>query len=407
MTFIPGETPIPASSPVITEAEIDAMSAVVKKGWLTAGPVNAEFEHKLAQFVGVEHCHTCNSGSSANLLAVAALVESGRLKAGDEVIVPATSFPTTVNPLLLYGLVPVFVDIDHKTYNIDFNQACDEVVENRNVKAIMAAHTLGNPFSEYIYKLADSYSLVLVEDCCDALGATINGQHVGQHGVVGTCSFFPAHHITMGEGGAVWTNDGEIATAIESCRDWGRDCYCEPGKENTCGKRFCQKFGELPEGYDHKYTYTRLGFNLKITEIQAACGLAQIERLRSFVELRRANFASIRNRLSELADNIYLPEATKGSEPSWFGFPFTIKETGLRAQLQEYLAQHQIGSRLLFAGNIVKQPYMAGRAFKIHGALKNSDKVMHDGLWVGCWPGLTTEMLDFMCQKIGEFFGKF
>lgn len=405
MTFVPGETPIPASSPVITEAEIDAMSAVVKKGWLTAGPVNAEFEQKLAQFVGVEHCHTCNSGSSANLLAVAALVESGRLKAGDEVIVPATSFPTTVNPLLLYGLVPVFVDIDSKTYNIDFNQACDEVVDNRNVKAIMAAHTLGNPFSEYIYKLVDSYKLVLIEDCCDALGAKLNGEHVGRRGVVGTCSFFPAHHITMGEGGAVWTNDREISTAIESCRDWGRDCYCEPGKENTCGKRFCQKFGELPEGYDHKYTYTRLGFNLKITEIQAACGLSQLERLLDFVERRRNNFSTLRSRLSDLQDAIILPCYSEGASP--FGFPITLKETGLRAQLQEYLAQHQIGSRLLFAGNIVKQPYMAGRAFKIHGTLKNSDKVMHDGLWVGCWPGLSEEMLAYMCEKIEHFFGKF
>jgi CDP-6-deoxy-D-xylo-4-hexulose-3-dehydrase len=404
VSFTPGITPIPASSPVITEAEIDAMSAVVRRGWLTAGPVNNEFEKKLAQFVGVEYCHTCNSGSSANLLAVASLVECGRLKPGDEVIVPATSFPTTVNPLLLYGLVPVFVDID-QTYNIDFAQACDEVTENRKAKAIMAAHTLGNPFNPYIYKLVDSYGLVLVEDCCDALGATINGEHVGKHGVVGTCSFFPAHHITMGEGGAIWTNDAEISTAIESCRDWGRDCYCEPGKENTCGKRFCQKFGELPEGYDHKYTYTRLGFNLKITEIQSACGLAQIEKLGSFVEARRRNFASLLRGLDSLRSEIVLPNY--GKEASPFGFPITLKETGLRAQLQEYLAQYQIGSRLLFAGNIVKQPYMAGRNFRIHGDLKNSDKVMHDGLWIGCWPGLTEEMLEFVCEKIGEFFGKF
>ncbi len=384
---------IPASFAVITTEDKLAMYEVIEKGWLTSGPVNRDFEKALGDFTGISHVRTCNSGSSANLLAVGAMVESGLWRAGDEIITAATSFPTTVNPLLLYGLVPVFCDIDIPTYNVSAESVRNAV--SPNTKGIMLAHTLGNPFDSRIGEVG----VPLVEDCCDALGSTWNNQ-----ASISTCSFFPAHHITCGEGGAVFTNDLKLATVLESIRDWGRDCYCEPGKENTCGKRFDQQFGELPYGYDHKYTYTRLGYNLKLTEVQAACGLSQISRLRDFVAARRSNWAFLRRRLDGLQQHLVLPEPTTGTNPSWFGFAITIKYPGQRTALQQYLDSYKIGSRLLFSGNITRQPYMAGRPYRIVGNLENSDKVMNDSLWIGCHPHLTEEQLEFMCQKIEGFF---
>lgn len=408
--FIPGVTSIPASNAVIGIEERIAMVEAVGRGWLTAGPENRKFEQALSDFTGIKHVRTCNSGSSANLLAVATMVEAGYWKAGDEIITAACAFPTTVNPLLLYGLVPVFVDVDIGTYNM-IPEAVEDAIGPKT-KGIMAAHTLGNPFDAHINWLAERHNFGLVHDCCDALGSTYEtwhgaiktNTHVGKHAHLATCSFFPAHHITTGEGGAVFSNDAGLISIAESIRDWGRDCWCEPGKENTCGKRFEQQFGELPYGYDHKYTYSRLGYNLKLTEISAACGLAQTARLQSFIDSRRKNWGFISNRLVGLEDKIILPKATAGSNPSWFGFPITIKKEGERTALQEYLDQNKIGSRLLFSGNITKQPYMKGRNYRISGSLENSDKIMKDTLWIGVWPGLTEEMLSFVCDKIKAFF---
>lgn len=397
-------TPIPASFSVITDADKAAMRYVVDSGWLTAGPVNRQFEQALSNFTGISHVRTCNSGSSANLLAVAAMVESGIWKAGDEIITAGCCFPTTVNPLLLYGLVPVFCDIDIPTYNVSLESVLAAVGEK--TRGIMLAHTLGNPFDREIRMKS---GLPMIEDCCDALGSTYldnvgDGYHVGKHALISTCSFFPAHHITCGEGGAVFSQDSGMTKIIESVRDWGRDCYCEPGKENTCGKRFEQQFGTLPYGYDHKYTYSALGFNLKITEVQAACGLSQMGRLGEFISARRKNHAFLVARLSGLADRIVLPRATEGTNPSWFGFAITIKEPGQRTALQQYLDSCGIGSRLMFCGNITRQPYMWGRSFRVAGDLQNSDKVMADSLWIGCHPHLTEEQLEFVASKIIGFF---
>lgn len=374
------------------------MHAAVDTGWLTAGPINNQFEKALGAFTGHSHVHTCNSGSSANLLAVAALVEAGLWHSGDEIITAACAFPTTVNPLLLYGLVPVFVDVEISTYNVS-QQILDAAI-TKKTNGVMLAHTLGNP---YDLKIPDG--VILVEDCCDALGAMVNGKHVGHTGHLATCSFFPAHHITTGEGGAVFTNNAHLASLVESIRDWGRDCWCEPGKENTCGKRFSWEWKDLPSGYDHKYTYSRLGFNLKTTEVSAACGVAQIARLRSFVEARRRNFARLRESLGALDADITLPVFNEGASP--FGFPITIKETGQRKDLQEYLKQEGIDSRLIFSGNLTKQPYMKGRNFRVSGSLENTDKIMNDSLWIGCHPSLTQDNLEYMAAKVGEFFGRF
>jgi CDP-6-deoxy-D-xylo-4-hexulose-3-dehydrase len=398
-------TPIPASFAVITDADKAAMRSVVDSGWLTAGPVNRAFEKSLADFTGIKNVRTCNSGSSANLLAVAAMIEAGIWEKGDEIITSACCFPTTVNPLLLYGLVPVFVDIELGNYNVSLESVGQAI--GPKTRGIMLAHTLGNPFDRDIRL---KFGLPMIEDICDSLGSTYldnvgDGYHVGKHALISTCSFFPAHHITCGEGGAVFSQDSGMTKILESVRDWGRDCYCEPGKENTCGKRFEQQFGALPYGYDHKYTYSALGFNLKITEVQAACGLSQMGRLDEFISTRRKNHAFLVARLSGLADRIVLPRATEGTNPSWFGFAITIKEPGQRTALQQYLDSYKIGSRLLFCGNVTKQPYMAGRSFRVSGTLGNSDKVMNDSLWVGCHPHLTEEQLEFMCSKIEDFFG--
>lgn len=379
-------------------------------GWLTTGHFNDAFETRLAQFLSVKHLLTVNSGSSANLVAFNTLTSpklgERAIKSGDEVIGVAAGFPTTVNPILQFGAVPVFVDVELGTYNIDAKQI--EAAITPKTKAIMLAHTLGNPYNlDAIVALCKKHNLWLIEDCCDALGSTYNGKPVGTFGDIGTLSFYPAHHITMGEGGAVFTNNSELKTIAESFRDWGRDCYCAPGKDNTCGKRFGWKLGSLPKGYDHKYTYSHLGYNLKITDMQAACGLAQLDRLEGFVSARKSNFSYLKDRLKSCEEFIILPEATPNSDPSWFGFPMTLRETANldRVDMLTYLDQYKIGTRLLFAGNLTRQPYMVDRAYRVSGELTNTDRVMNDTFWIGVYPGLSEEMLAYACDRIETFLG--
>lgn len=408
--FNAGSSVIPPSGKVIGATELKNMVEASLDGWLTTGRFNEAFEKRFAEFVGVPYALTTTSGSSANLLAFTALTShklgARALKPGDEVITVAAGFPTTVNPMLQNGMVPVFVDVDLSTYNIDPNKI--EAAVSTKTKAIMIAHTLGNPFDlDAVMAVAKKYNLWVIEDCCDALGSRYNGQHVGTFGHIATCSFYPAHHITMGEGGMIFSKDHDLRTIIESFRDWGRDCYCAPGCENTCGKRFSQKLGTLPMGYDHKYTYSHLGYNLKITDMQAACALAQMDRLPEFVESRKRNFTFLKERLKSCEEFLMLPEATAGSEPSWFGFPITLREAaGVdRVELLKYLDQCKIGTRLLFAGNLTRQPYFEGRNYRISGELTNTDIIMNNTLWIGVYPGLTEEMLSFVVKKIETFLG--
>ena len=412
--FVPGETPVPVSGKVIGAKELQLMVEASLDGWLTTGRFNAQFEHRLAKFLGVQYLITVNSGSSANLVAFSTLTSprlgDRAIKQGDEVIGVAAGFPTTVNPILQFGAVPVFVDVDLATHNIDASLI--EAAITPKTKAIMLAHSLGNPFNlDVVTALCKKYNLWLVEDCCDALGATYKGQLVGTFGDIGTLSFYPAHHITMGEGGAVFTNNPELKLIAESFRDWGRDCYCPPGKDNTCNKRFCwnkkELGGDLPDGYDHKYTYSHLGYNLKISDMQAACALAQMDRVEEFIAKRRANFSYLKNRLASVAEYLHLPEATPDSEPSWFGFPLVLKDTAgvQRSDLINFLDQSKIGTRLLFAGNLTKQPYMAGRNFRVSGELTNTDIVMNQTFWLGTFPALGEEQLDYIAEKVEEFFG--
>jgi CDP-6-deoxy-D-xylo-4-hexulose-3-dehydrase len=408
--FVPGESPVPVSGKVLGAPELKMMVEASLDGWLTTGRFNAAFEQRLAQYLGVKHVLTVNSGSSANLVAFSTLT-SPRLGAraiqkGDEVIGVAAGFPTTVNPILQFGAVPVFVDVDLNTHNIDASLI--EAAITPKTKAIMLAHSLGNPFNvDVVTALCRKHGLWLVEDCCDALGATYKGQMVGTFGDIATLSFYPAHHITMGEGGAVFTNNAELKLIAESFRDWGRDCYCPPGKDNTCNKRFCWKLGNLPEGYDHKYTYSHLGYNLKISDMQAACALAQMDRLDDFIAARRANFDYLKQRLQSCADFLHLPEATPHAEPSWFGFPVVLKPSAgvKRVDLLNYLDQNKIGTRLLFAGNLTRQPYMIGQNFRVSGELTQTDIVMNQTFWLGVFPGLQTEHLDFIVDKLEAFFG--
>jgi CDP-6-deoxy-D-xylo-4-hexulose-3-dehydrase len=409
-SFTAGADVIPPSGKIIGAGELKNMVEASLDGWLTAGRFNEAFEQRLGDFLGAKHVLTTNSGSSANLLAFSALTSpqlgDRAIKPGDEVISVAAGFPTTVNPILQYGAVPVFVDVHIPTYNID-----PELIEaaiSDKTKAIMLAHTLGNPYNlAKIVHIAKKYNLWLVEDCCDALGSTYDGKLVGSFGDIGTLSFYPAHHITMGEGGAVFTNNSDLKRIIESFRDWGRDCYCQPGKDNTCGKRFGWQLGTLPFGYDHKYTYSHLGYNLKISDMQAACALAQMDRLPGFVEVRKRNFNILKDRLKTCEEFLILPEATTGSDPSWFGFPITIRdEAGIaRVDLLKYLDQYKIGTRLLFAGNLTRQPYFKGNTHRVSGDLTNTDKVMNNTFWVGVYPGLNEDMLSFIVEKIEAFFG--
>jgi CDP-6-deoxy-D-xylo-4-hexulose-3-dehydrase len=367
--FEPGVTVIPPAGKVVGAPEMELMVEASLDAWLTTGRFNDQFEARLAKLIGA-------------------------------------GFPTTVNPIIQFGAVPVFVDVELGTYNIDVTQL--EAAISPKTKAIMLAHTLGNPYNlEVICAICKKYNLWLIEDCCDALGSTYDGKMVGTFGDIGTMSFYPAHHITMGEGGAVFTNNPELKLIAESFRDWGRDCYCPPGKDNTCGKRFCQCFGTLPAGYDHKYTYSHLGYNLKITDMQAACGLAQIDRAPGFIQARKDNFAYLTERLQSCSEFLILPQATENSDPSWFGFPMTLKPEAniARVDLLTYLDQHKIGTRLLFAGNLTRQPYMQGRNYRVSGELTNTDRVMNDTFWIGVYPGLTREMLDFAVDKLEAFFG--
>ncbi|MCW7548258.1 lipopolysaccharide biosynthesis protein RfbH [Photorhabdus sp. APURE] len=408
--FIAGTNVVPPSGKVIGARELQLMVEASLDGWLTTGRFNDAFEKKLGEYIGVPHVLTTSSGSSANLLALTALTShklgERALKPGDEVITVAAGFPTTVNPTIQNGLIPVFVDVDIPTYNID--PALIEAAVTDKTKAIMIAHTLGNPFNlAEVRRIADKYNLWLIEDCCDALGTRYDGKMVGTFGDIGTVSFYPAHHITMGEGGAVFTKSGELKTIIESFRDWGRDCYCAPGCDNTCGKRFGQQLGSLPQGYDHKYIYSHLGYNLKITDMQAACGLAQLERVEEFVEQRKTNFTYLKTGLENCAEFLELPEATENSEPSWFGFPITLKETsGInRVELVKFLDEAKIGTRLLFAGNLTRQPYFANRNYRVVGELTNTDRIMNQTFWIGIYPGLTKDHLDYVIAKFEEFFG--
>lgn len=410
MPFLPGTSVVPPSGKLLDAAELKLMVEASLDGWLTTGRFNDEFEQRLAKFMGVKYLITVNSGSSANLVAFSALTSpklgARAIQPGDEVIGVAAGFPTTVNPVLQFGAVPVFVDVELGTYNVDVNQL--EAAISPKTKAIMLAHTLGNPYNlSVITALCQKYNLWLVEDCCDALGSTYNGQPVGTFGDIGTVSFYPAHHITMGEGGAVFTNNAELKQIAESFRDWGRDCYCPPGKDNTCGKRFCQKLGDLPEGYDHKYTYSHLGYNLKISDMQAACGLAQLDKAASFIQQRKQNFAYLKNRLANCEEFLLLPQATDNSDPSWFGFPITLKANApvKRVDVLTYLDQNKIGTRLLFAGNLTRQPYMAGRQYRISGELVNTDIVMNNTFWIGVQPALTEAMLDYAVNGIESVLG--
>jgi len=408
--FVSGESTIPAAGKIIGASELRHLVDASLDGWLTTGRFNDAFEKCLGEFLGVKHVLTVNSGSSANLLAFAALTSpklgERALQPGDEVISVAAGFPTTVNPILQYGMVPVFVDVDIPTYNIDVSQL--EAAISGRTRAIMLAHTLGNPYNlAEVTRLARKYNLWLIEDCCDALGSTYDGQLAGTFGDIGTLSFYPAHHITMGEGGAVFTNSDVLKRIVESFRDWGRDCYCAPGMDNTCGKRFGWQLGTLPMCYDHKYTYAHLGYNLKITDMQAACGLAQMDRLPGFIETRKRNFAYLKEQLKPCEEFLILPEATPGSDPSWFGFPITIREeAGIsRVDLLKYLDQHKIGVRLLFAGNLTRQPYMMGQNFRVTGELRNTDIVMNNTFWIGTYPGLSEDMLGYAAKKVAVFFG--
>jgi CDP-6-deoxy-D-xylo-4-hexulose-3-dehydrase len=405
--FSPEKSPMPAAGKVISGNERRYMVEAALEAWLTTGRFNDAFEKKLAKFIGLGFALTVNSGSSANLIAFTALTSpihgARAIKPGDEVITVAAGFPTTVNPIIQNGAIPVFVDVDIPTYNIDVSRI--EAAISPKTKAIMLAHTLGNPFNlDEVKRICDQHGLWLVEDCCDALGATYRGRNVGTFGHVGTVSFYPAHHITMGEGGAVFTGSADVKRAAESFRDWGRDCFCEPGRDNTCKRRFAQQLGDLPFGYDHKFTYSHLGYNLKISDMQAACGLAQMERLDEFVAARKRNFAYLKARLAESARHLILPEATEHSDPSWFGFPITVKESApiSRTDLVVKLNEARVGTRLLFGGNLIRQPYMKDRNFRVSGDLKNADRIMNQTFWIGVFPGLGEAHLDYMAGAVEQ-----
>ena len=410
--FIPSESYIPVSGKVYDHTDLQNLVEASLDFWLTSGRFNAEFEKSLANYLQVKYVLTCNSGSSANLIALSALtsnlLKDKALKAGDEVITCATGFPTTINPILTNNLIPVFLDVDIPSYNIDSSKLEEAITPK--TKAIMIAHTLGNPFDlEKISAIAKKYNLFLIEDSCDALGAEYNGKKVGTFGDVGTLSFYPAHHITMGEGGAVFTNNSVLKRAMESIRDWGRDCYCKTGQDNTCNKRFCQQIGDLPFGYDHKYAYSHLGYNLKITDMQASVGLSQLKHLEKFIKKRRENFDFLLKNFQQFEEFFILPQSENKSNPSWFGFALTIKPNVKfsRNQLIIFLEEHKIGTRLLFGGNLLKQPYMQNKNYKIIGNLKNSDIVMNNSFWIGVYPSIGLEQLNYIITIFKKFIQKY
>lgn len=409
--FVAGISPVPPSGKLLDSTELKLLVEASLDGWLTAGRFNDTFEQELANFLGVRHVLTLNSGSSANLVAFSSLTSTRLGKRavlpGDEVITVAAGFPTTVNPIVQMGAVPVFVDVDLSTYNIDVSLLESALTDK--TKAVMLAHTLGNPFDlATVKKFCNDNNLWLIEDCCDALGSTFDGKHVGTFGDIGTLSFYPAHHITTGEGGALFTNNGKLRSIAESFRDWGRDCYCKAGKDDTCGKRFSYSLGSLPTGYDHKYIYSHLGYNLKMTDMQAACGIGQLKKLNTFIDQRKRNFQFLFSELSPLNEYLLLPSTTESSDPSWFGFPLTLTNTecGTSLDLLRYLDMHRVGTRKLFAGNLTRQPYMQGVNFKVIGDLSRTDSVMENTFWVGLQPSLTNEMLEHTVSTIFSFFGR-
>lgn len=408
--FTAGETYLPVSGKVFDEAELLNLVDASLDFWLTTGRYAAEFEKRFAEWMGVKYCLLVNSGSSANLLALSALTSpklgDRRLQSGDEVITVAAGFPTTVNPIFQNQLIPVFVDIQLSTYQIDVAQLASAL--SSKTRAIMIAHTLGNPFDiEAVVGFAQKHNLWLIEDNCDAVGSLYQGQKTGTFGHLSTVSFYPAHHMTMGEGGAVLTSDPLLKKIVESLRDWGRDCWCAPGRDNTCNKRFEWQMGDLPFGYDHKYTYSHIGFNLKMTDMQAAIGIAQLDKLPNFIARRRENFDFLKQQLWDLRDFLIMPEPTIGSEPSWFGFLVLVKETApfTRNELVKYLEQKKIGTRLLFAGNLVKQPAYKDLFYRVIGDLHNTDRVMEKSFWLGVFPRLNEEMLTYIASTIREFIG--
>ncbi len=406
--FIPGESAVPVAGKVLDAADLRNLIDASLDCWLTTGRFAAQFERQFARYFDVRGASLVNSGSSANLLAFSCLTSpklgERRLLPGDEVITVAAGFPTTVNPIIQNRCVPVFIDITVPSYQADATQL--EAALSHRTRAIMIAHTLGNPYDlDRVASFAKQHGLWFIEDSCDALGATYKGKKVGSFGDLATVSFYPAHHITMGEGGAVVTNSPLLKTLLESFRDWGRDCWCEPGKDNTCGKRFDWQFGGLPYGYDHKYTYSHIGYNLKMTDMQAAIGLSQLEKLPGFIAARRRNFQHLYGGLKPLEDVLVLPESTPDAEPSWFGFPIGVREDAPfdRNELIRELESRHIGTRLLFGGNLTRQPAYKEVAFRVIGDLKNSDFVMNNVFWIGLYPGLTEEMLDYTIETITVF----
>ena len=406
--FVPGETPVPVSGKVFDAAELTSLIDASLDFWLTTGRYAFQFEREFARFFGLRHAILCNSGSSANLLALSSLTSpklgDRRLRPGDEVVTVAAGFPTTVNPIVQNGLVPVFLDIQPGTYNVDVARL-EEAIGPRT-RAAMLAHTLGNPFDvDVVLEVTQRHNLWLIEDNCDSLGSTYKGRLTGTFGHLSTVSFYPAHHITMGEGGCVLTNDSVLKTLVESFRDWGRDCWCDPGMDNTCGKRFDWQLGDLPHGYDHKYIFSHIGYNLKLTDMQAAVGLAQLRKISLFVEIRKRNWKLLYDGLKHWEKFFLLPEPTPNSEPSWFGFLITVRPEMPfnRNDLVNYLEGHKIATRLLFAGNLTRQPAYRGVPYRVVGTLSNTDLVMNQTLWIGVHPGLTEEMITYIIEAIDKF----
>lgn len=407
--FVPGVTPVKYAGRVFDATEMTLLADATLEFWLTSGRYTDQFERDFAKVVGTRYALLVNSGSSANLLALSALtspkLNERRLKVGDEVIAVAAAFPTTVNPILQNGMIPVFCDVDLETGNISVAALRQAI--GPKTKAIFLAHTLGNPFAlDAVLEVARAHNLWVIEDCCDALLSTFHGQNVGTFGDIATFSFFPAHHITMGEGGAVATNDPFLKVILESFRDWGRDCYCATGKANTCGRRFGWQLGRLPFGYDHKYTYSHAGYNLKATDLQAAIGVAQLGKVHNFVLKRKENFAFFHDRLSRWERYLVLPQATPGAEPSWFGFLMTVRPDApfTKAEIVDFLEGKQVATRMLFGGNITKQPYFADRTYRVVGQLTNTDVIMERSFWIGVYPGLTPAMRSFVADVFDQFF---
>lgn len=409
--FIPGETPVPVSGKVFDADEVTHLVDASLDFWLTTGRFAKIFEHEFAQFLGLRHAILCNSGSSANLLALSSLTSPKlgmrALQTGDEIITVAAGFPTTVNPILQNRLIPVYIDVDLGTYNVNIDQLADAI--SSRTRGIILAHTLGNPFNvDAVTALVRKHNLWLIEDNCDALGSTYNGQFTGTFGDLATISFYPAHQITMGEGGCVITDKTKLKTLVESFRDWGRDCWCAPGTDDTCGKRFDWQLGDLPSGFDHKYTYSHLGYNLKLTDMQAAIGVAQLKKLPRFVATRQHNFQYLSEKFAPLEEFFILPKATEKSKPSWFGFPLTIRPNApfTRNNLVRHLTNKKIGTRLLFGGNLTRQPAYLNQPKRIASPLVNTDQIMENAFWVGVYPGITDPMLDYVTEVIFEYVGQ-